>query len=171
MPDRKRVSGLVRYLRTRLTFEALVAVLMVAGLLGLGSAVAIAANGKDARDDLILADLGRTAQSLLTNNPDTLLRSVRVRYSADNAAFLIDTLSLLPAAGDIPSLARGGFLADQIGAFNQFQRRQMWQARIYGRSRSTLSAGLFAAGPILDSLGRRGVVVDPTALTTLSPFA
>lgn len=171
MPDARSAWKGLRDIRSRMTFEAVVAVFMLAALIGLGSAVAIAATADDARDDLVLAELGRNAQTLLANPADTVLRSVRVHYSAPNAEFEIDTLSLLPAAGDIPSLAMGGFLGDQVRAFNQFQRRQMWQARIHGRSRSTLSAGLLAAGPILDSLGRRGVVVDPTALTTLSPFA
>lgn len=171
MIDMDDVPRPVRALLTRVTFEALVAVLMMAGLVGLTVAVSEAANNEEANQDLVLANLGREMRTLLSVRTDTILLPVAVSYGAGPGALRVDTITVTPSGRGLPSLSRGGFLNDQLVSINYGHRRGAWHSRVTGGTQVSTVPGLLAVGPIQDSLGRRGVVLDPSALTTLSPFA
>ena len=139
------------------------------------SAYAILAvrNDAESQHDLGLRTLAIETRNALTGGERPLARIVPASWSTSAGTVSADSIAFDAGRSLPPSALRGGFIADQVAAYNRAQRRAAWRASVRptGGAESVGHTGFINSGAIADAEGSRDIIVDPAALTVPSPFA
>lgn len=160
-------------LRDALTFEVVLCGLFAVAIGACGYAVLGARTDFDSQNDLSLRTLATETRRALTGDEVPLATLVQAQWIVGTDTVNADSIAFDPHRELIPSATHGGFLADQVAAFNRSQRRAAWLAAVQPEriASSGGHAGFISSGGILDDSGSRDIIVDPAALTVPSPFA